>query len=59
MYFEKMGFTKLNKELLNCRIADRKGTQIPKPLEMLSYTTSVENWPERLACVVTKLSVHY
>ena len=48
-FFEKMGITKLDNELLNCRITSRKDTQIPKPLEMLTYTTSVENSKRFLA----------
>ena len=44
-----MGFTKLTKEFINCRIKSKKGVQILKPHEKLSLTTSVENKKKFLA----------
>ena len=42
-YFKVMKFEKSLAEFLNCRIANKKGTQIAKATEKLSYTTSLEN----------------
>ena len=42
-YFSVMKFELSPGQLLNCRIANKKGIQSSKPTEKLSYTTSLEN----------------
>mgnify|MGYP003318001345 CR=1 FL=1 len=42
-YFTVMKFDNSPGQMLNCRIANRKGEQTSKPNEKLSYTTSLEN----------------
>ena len=38
-----MKFSRNSEDILNCRIARKKGEQLSKSKEKLSYTTSIEN----------------